>query len=123
MGQVKGEEKEEAIIFKFKWEKQKKKKKTNKQNKQKKRRKTIHFRDLFRTGEAAEDNDADESVGKDKTDEISAFKSKFVVCFESRFPNQFADVDSHILDQMQSCINKCPCVDCKASTFDLRRIE
>ena len=100
-----------------------KKKKTNKQNKQKKRRKTIHFRDLFRTGEAAEDNDADESVGKDKTDEISAFKSKFVVCFESRFPNQFADVDSHILDQMQSCINKCPCVDCKASTFDLRRIE
>ena len=71
-----------------------------KQNKTKSKRKKFirDFRDLFGTGkDDAEDNDADDDIH-----EVSS-KSNLVVCFESSFPNHFADVDSHVFDQMETC--------------------
>ncbi len=61
--------------------------------------------------------------GHDEKDEASSPNSNLVVCIKSSFPNHLTNIDSHVLDQMQSCCNECPCVDCKTCRFDLRRIE
>ncbi len=69
----------------------KKKKKKKKKTKSKRTKFIRDFRDRFRTGEDAVDDDAD-----DEKHEVLS-KSNLVVCFESCFPNHSSDEDSHVL--------------------------
>ncbi len=90
-GSGQGEEKEEAII-------RKNSKSENKKD-QKIKTKTIH---VFRTGNDAGNADGEQVENKEK-DTATISESNLVVCFKSLFPNQFANVDSHVFDQMETC--------------------
>ncbi len=60
---------------------------------------------------------------ENEEDEGSSANSNLVVCIKSCIPNYFADEDSHVFDQMQSCRKKTPYVDCETCRFDLTIVE
>ena len=115
-GSGQGEEKEEAICN---W----KKLNREKHEKNSSKRKTLHSGIFLEQEEMLTMMRMTSKPGENETENVSWNKSNLVLCFESSFPNHFANVDSQVFDQMQSCCNECPCVDCETSRLDLRRIK